>query len=230
MYEHIFERIPLSALRYDWFIEHISNTKRPVYDGAKRVLDIVGSLIAGAVFLVLLPFVWLAMHFEGKGTLFVPQERMGMYGNMIRIYKIRTMTQNDSGVWIGETENRVTKVGALLRKTSIDELPQFWNILKGEMSLIGPRNDIIGLARRADHDIPYYRVRYMIKPGITGWAQTHQQYAPGEINPQSIEAFKVRLAYDLYYVKHRSIILDINIALRTIKTLLSRFGVRLQIR
>jgi lipopolysaccharide/colanic/teichoic acid biosynthesis glycosyltransferase len=135
------------------------------------------------------------------------------------------MQVSDAGAWLTEKKNVVTKVGAFLRKTSIDELPQVLNILKGEMSLIGPRNDIMGLAPRLAESIPFYNIRTIIKPGITGWAQTHQQYTPGNISPQSVEETKIRLAYDIFYIKHRSLLLDINIALRTFKTLLSRFGV-----
>jgi lipopolysaccharide/colanic/teichoic acid biosynthesis glycosyltransferase len=230
MYENIFERIPLSSVRPDWFLRSISNERHFFYDVLKRTIDIIGALVMGGVLLIFIPFVWIIMKLEGAGQFFIPQERMGPFGRVVRVYKIRTMTSNDKGAWIGEVENRITKVGAILRKTSIDELPQVWNILKGEMSMIGFCNDIMGLATRADSEIPYYSLRYIVKPGITGWAQTHQQYAPGEINPQSIDAFKTRLAYDLYYVKHRSFLLDINIALRTIKTLLSRFGVTLRLR
>lgn len=229
MYENIFERIPLSALRADWFLLNISQG-HAFYDAAKRAIDLIGAAVMGALFCVLYPFVFVAMKLEGEGPVFIDQERMGPYGQMITVYKLRTMAKSDKGAWTGETENRITKVGAVLRKTSIDELPQVWNILKGEMSMIGPRNDIIDLARRAEMDIPFYMLRYAVKPGITGWAQTHQQYAPGDINPQSIAAFRTRLAYDFYYVKHRSLLLDLNIALRTVKTLLSRFGVKLRLR
>jgi len=140
------------------------------------------------------------------------------------------MTSNDagSGTWLQEDiqkENVITKVGAILRKTSIDELPQCINILKGEMSLIGPRNDIVGLGNRLAEEIPYYNIRNFVKPGVTGWAQTHQQYMKDNISPQSIEESRDRLSYDLYYVKNRSMMLDIEIALRTLKTLLSRFGI-----
>jgi lipopolysaccharide/colanic/teichoic acid biosynthesis glycosyltransferase len=147
---------------------------------------------------------------------------MGKHTKPTKIYKIRTMTANDDGAWIGETENKVTKVGAILRRTSIDELPQILTVFSGKLSLIGPRSDMMPLAERLQEAIPYYNVRYTVAPGITGWAQTHQRYAPGQINPQSIEDSKVRLQYDLYYVKHRSLLLDISIALRTIKTLVSR--------
>ena len=152
----------------------------------------------------------------------------------VRVYKLRTMTSNDAGssTWVKEDvqkQNFVTKVGSFLRKTSIDEMPQLWNILKGEMSLIGPRNDIEGLGQRLVKEIPYYTIRNFVKPGITGWAQTHQHYMGDNISPQSLEESKVRLAYDLYYVKNRSFMLDMEIALRTIKTLLSRFGITIKL-
>jgi lipopolysaccharide/colanic/teichoic acid biosynthesis glycosyltransferase len=123
----------------------------------------------------------------------------------------------------------VTKVGNVLRKLSIDEIPQVWTILKGDMSLIGPRNDIKGLGERLAAEIPYYNVRNFAKPGVTGWAQTHQHYMADNISPQSLEESKERLSYDLYYVKNRSFLLDMEVALRTIKTLLSRFGMTIRL-
>jgi lipopolysaccharide/colanic/teichoic acid biosynthesis glycosyltransferase len=113
-------------------------------------------------------------------------------------------------------------VGDILRKTSLDEFPQCINILKGELSLIGPRNDIVGLGERLEQEIPYYGVRYIVKPGITGWAQINQQYEQGKLSPQSVEETKVRLAYDFYYIKHRSFAMDIVIALKTVKRMLFR--------
>jgi len=144
------------------------------------------------------------------------------------------MTENRSASATWTTEdakegNRVTRVGAVLRKLSIDEIPQVWTILKGDMSLIGPRNDIKGLGERLAAEIPYYNIRNFVKPGVTGWAQTHQHYMGDNISPQSLEESKTRLSYDLYYVKNRSLLLDVEIALRTIKTLLSRFGVTIRL-
>jgi lipopolysaccharide/colanic/teichoic acid biosynthesis glycosyltransferase len=228
VYEEIFDRTPLSVLEYDWFLEHIPQEGKPVYGILKRVLDLVGGVILGVLAIVVLPFVWIALRLEDKGGVFITQERVGKHGEKIRVYKFRTMKDNEgrSGVWIGESRNVVTKVGSILRHLSVDEWPQAWNIIKGEMSLIGPRNDILGIAERLSQEIPYYSVRYMVKPGITGWAQTHQIYASGNISPQSVEESRLRLAYDIFYVKNRSILLDLNIALRTMGTLLSRFGVR----
>jgi len=157
------------------------------------------------------------------------QKRIGQFNQPIEVVKLQTMTKNDaaSSTWTAEDAkkgNEITKVGALLRTLSLDEVPQVWNILKGEMSLIGPRNDIAGLGQRLAEEIPYYNIRNFVKPGVSGWAQTHQQYMGDNISPQSLEESRMRLAYDLYYVKNRSLLLDIAIALQTVKTLLSRFG------
>lgn len=228
-YEDIFDRLPLSTLRYEWFFSHISRSTHIGYDVFKRAIDLVGCMFLSLVLAALFPLVALLMRLEGKGPLFISQKRIGQYGREITIYKFRTMQRSENGPWLGETDNKITKVGNLLRITSVDELPQIYNILKGEMSLIGPRNDISSLGKRLAEEIPYYNIRYLIKPGISGWAQTHQAYGPGKISPQSIEESRVRLAYDLYYIKRRSLFLDIAIGLRTLKTLLGRFGVRIQL-
>lgn len=235
VYEETFDRIALSSLDYEWFITHVSQSRRYTYDLLKRIIDIIGASIVGVIFLCLLPFIYIAMRIEGNRSIFMTQKRMGQYNERINVHKVQTMTANDAGssTWIKEDErksNVVTKVGAILRKTSIDEMPQAWNILKGEMSLVGPRNDIEGLGERLAREIPYYNIRNFVKPGITGWAQTHQHYMGDNISPQSLEETRVRLSYDLFYVKNRSIFLDISIALRTIKTLLSRFGLPLKLR
>jgi lipopolysaccharide/colanic/teichoic acid biosynthesis glycosyltransferase len=234
VYEDTFDKVPLSALRYEWFITNVSQSKSVFYDGVKRFIDVIGSLVLGFILVVLLPFIYLAMRLEGEGPLFISQERIGLRNKMVTVYKLRTMTENraSSATWTNEDAkegNKITKVGAVLRKLSIDELPQVWTILKGEMSLIGPRNDIKGLGERSAKEIPYYNIRNFVKPGVTGWAQTHQHYMGDNISPQSLEETKERLSYDLYYVKNRSLLLDVEIALRTLKTLLSRFGVTIRL-
>ncbi len=234
VYEDTFDRVPLSALRYEWFITHVSQSKSLVYDFTKRFIDIAASLVLGFILLLMMPFLYVAMRLEGKGEFFITQERIGQFNQPVTVYKIRTMTANRSAsaTWTKEDANDgvvVTKVGAVLRKLSIDELPQVWTILKGDMSLIGPRNDIKGLGERLAAEIPYYNIRNFVKPGVTGWAQTHQHYMGNNISPQSLEESKVRLSYDLYYVKNRSLLLDVDVALRTFKTLLSRFGVTIRL-
>ncbi len=230
VYEDTFDRVPLSALRYDWFLTHVSQSRSLMYDVSKRLIDIVTSILLGIAFLLMMPFIYLAMRLEGPGDFFITQDRIGQYNRPIKVHKIRTMTKNlaGSGTWTTEDakqDNVVTKIGAILRKISIDEIPQIWAILKGDMSLIGPRNDTAGLGERLASEIPYYKIRYFVKPGVTGWAQTNQRYIPGNISPQSIEESRMRFSYDLYYVKNRSFWLDMAIFLRTIKTVLSRFGI-----
>jgi lipopolysaccharide/colanic/teichoic acid biosynthesis glycosyltransferase len=230
VYEDTFDRVPLSALRYDWFLANVSQSRSLVYDTSKRFVDIVGSIGIGIAFLVLLPIIYVARRSEGAQNIFMTQVRFGQYNRPIKVLKLQTMTYNDtaSGTWKHEDAkkgNAVTKVGKILQKMSLDEMPQVWNILKGEMSLIGPRNDTAGLGERLASEIPYYKIRYFVKPGVTGWAQTNQRYFGANIQPQSLEESQIRFSYDLYYVKNRSFWLDMAIFLRTIKTVLSRFGV-----
>ncbi len=235
VYEDTFDRVPLSSLRYDWFVNHVSHSRSLVYDVGKRAIDLVGCFVLGGMFLILLPFLYVAIKLEGKQAgIFMTQKRIGQFNQPVYVLKLQTMTKNDaaSSTWTTEDRekgNQITRVGAVVRKLSLDEVPQIWNILKGEMSLIGPRNDIEGLGHRLAEQIPYYTIRNFVKPGVSGWAQTHQYYMGDNISPQSTEESRTRLAYDLYYVKNRSMLLDIEIALRTIKTLLSRFGIHIRL-
>lgn len=222
LYEDIFKRVPLSSLDHEWFLKNISMSEKKVYDFVKRSMDIVLSMILAVPFVLLYPFTVLAIKLEDKGDAFISQDRVGERGRMITIKKFRTMTGNQNGVWLGEESPlRVTRVGSFLRKSRIDELPQIISILKGDSSLIGPRADLTGLRDRLVEEIPYYEARYVVKPGLSGWAQVTQEGLP----PQSVDETKLRLSYDFYYIKHRSIWLDIVIALKTIKTLSMRVGV-----
>jgi lipopolysaccharide/colanic/teichoic acid biosynthesis glycosyltransferase len=221
MYEEVFDRVPLSQLEHAWFRENITPDSLG-YAFTKRGIDIIGGLVMGLVTLVVTPFVALALQVEHPGPVFLTQTRIGQNGTRIRTYKFRSMRFGDKGAWKGEGVNKVTRVGSFLRKISLDEFPQFINVLKGEISLIGPRNDIEALGVRLSDAIPYYMLRYSVRPGITGWAQINQQYEQGNVSPQSVEETKVRLAYDFYYLKHRSLGLDIIIALKTIKRMFFR--------
>lgn len=222
VYESIFDRIPLSIIGYSWFLENISSKSHIVYDTFKRIMDVTVAIIFGLFTLIFYPLALLAILIEDGRKPFISQERVGKGGIRFKLLKFRTMTNNnDRGGWPGDEGeiNKITHVGSFLRKTRIDEFPQLWNVLKGNMSLIGPRPDIIGNFETLVKEVPYYTIRNVVKPGLSGWAQTHQ-----DIVPHSIEETKVRLAYDLYYIKNRSFILDIKIALQTIKTLLSKVG------
>lgn len=220
VYEEVFYKVPVSLIQYDWFIEHVSTNDKFTYDLFKRVVDIFVSLIGGLGSLIIYPFIVLAMKIENpKSPIFISQIRVGKNNMPIKIYKFRSMLRNENGVWLGESENKITRVGKFLRKSSIDEFPQFLNIFKGDISLVGPRPDMTGLEERLSKEIPYYSVRYMAKPGLSGWAQTRQ-----DAIPNTIQENKDRLAFDLYYIKNRSVLLDIKIILKTIKTLLTRGG------
>lgn len=229
LYEEVFDRVPLSLLNYEWFLSNLTHLVSNFYLALKRLVDIVGAIAMAAVTITAIPFVWIAMQIEDGGPLFLVQERIGMHGVRMRVYKFRSMSRNDaaSASWVGEGQaqkNHVTRVGSLLRLTSLDEFPQCINILAGQISLVGPRNDIVGLGVRLAQAIPYYNLRYTVKPGITGWAQINQRYEPGNISPQSIDETKVRLAYDFYYIKNRSLALDFMIMLRTLKRMFFRIS------
>lgn len=227
IYEDVFDRVPLSLLSHEWFAKNMTRDSH-VYASAKRLIDIVGGLLMGVITLIATPFVWAALRLEGPGSVFIAQDRIGERGTRMKVYKFRSMRHNKSASqeWTVEekNDNPVTKVGNFLRQTSLDEFPQFINILKGELSLIGPRNDIEGLGKRLAESIPYYMVRYSVRPGITGWAQINQQYEQGHISPQSIEETKMRLAYDFYYIKYRSLGVDLVIALKTLKRMVFRIS------
>lgn len=220
VYEDIFGRIPLSLIQYDWFLENISKSTHVLYDILKRLMDIIVSFVLGVISLLVYPFVYLVIKLEDGGSLFVAQERIGRGGKIIKIIKFRSMTEG--GDWANH-DKKITKVGKFLRKTSIDELPQLWGVLKGDQSLIGPRPELPELVKVYSEEIPYYNIRHIEKPGLSGWAQIYQKVAPH--HKTDTEKTKIKLSYDLYYIKHHSFGLDLKIALKTIRILFSRiFG------
>ena len=225
VYEDIFDRIPVSAIKESWILENISSSPKIVYETIKRGMDIVLGIIIGLISLIVYPFVFLAIKLEDGGSVFIIQKRIGKNNEVFNSYKFRSMNRSEDGVWVGETDNKITKVGKFIRKTRIDELPQLWNILNGDLSFVGPRPDISGLNQRLSEEIEHYNVRNVIKPGLTGWAQIKQDYGnKNQISPQSVVDTQMRLTYDIYYIKNRSLLLDIRIVFRTIKTVLSKFG------
>ena len=222
MYEEVFDRIPLSMVRQSWFIEHMTASSfQSMYDVVKRLIDIIFALVGGIISLIFYPFVILAIKLDDNGVIFSYQQRVGQFNKIVNIAKFRTMTSaNDGGKW-GTVENKITRVGSFLRKTRIDELPQFWNVLKGDVSLIGPRPEFPDPVIKYSEEIPYYNFRHSIKPGLSGWAQIYGEHAHHGIG---IAETSNKLSYDLYYIKHRSLLLDIKILLRTIKTLITFVG------
>ena len=223
VYEDIFDRVPLSLVEYSWFLENISVTRKFTYEFLKRAMDIVITLPLLVLSVFLLPFVWLAVKLNDGGPLFFTQERIGRNNIPIRIIKVRTMTGVDVGDEALHSKQEVTKVGKFLRKSRIDELPQLWNVMRGDLSLIGPRPEIPAMVKHYEGEVPFYNVRHLIKPGISGWAQIYHENHPH--HGTDVEETKVKLSYDLFYIKNRSLFLDLKIALKTMKTLVLRAGI-----
>lgn len=225
IYEDIFDRIPMSLITHNWFIENISVSTRKTYDFLKRLMDICASFCVGVVSLIFYPFIIAAIKIEDRGPIFIVQKRVGKNNKLVSIVKFRSMTTNDEGEYSGSAakNNKVTKVGNYLRKLRLDELPQLWNVLRGDLSLIGPRAELPALASQYEKQIPYYNIRHLIKPGLSGWAQLYQRQPPKGM--MDLDKTKLKLSYDLYYLKNCSLMLDLKIALKTIKTLLSSNGI-----
>lgn len=222
LYEEVFGRIPLSQINEQWLARNISRYAHIGYDVFKRAMDIVGGFVGGAISLIFYPFIIVAIKLEDGGPVFIAQERIGQDNELVRIYKFRTMSGNDNGQYgsSGKSQLVVTRVGRFLRASRFDEFPQFWGIVRGSLSLVGPRLEFPSLVEQYEAQIPYYGVRHLIKPGLFGWAQLHHLSDPHHAT--DVEATKMKLSYDLYYLKHRSLTLDIIIALKTIRRLLAR--------
>jgi lipopolysaccharide/colanic/teichoic acid biosynthesis glycosyltransferase len=222
LYEDLFDRVPLSLVDDAWCLENISSTSKTVFDFAKRCMDMIVSLIIGVISLVFYPFVYIAIKIDDGGVIFSTQERVGQNGSRVKIFKFRTMSvANDGGKW-GSQVNVVTRIGKFLRKSRIDELPQLWNVFRGDVSLIGPRPEFPDPVASYSSAIPYYNLRHIVKPGLSGWAQIYHEKHPH--HGIDTEETKNKASYDLYYVKNRSFFLDIKIALRTLKVLISFMG------
>ncbi|MEN9920970.1 MAG: hypothetical protein RL538_863 [Candidatus Parcubacteria bacterium] len=222
LYEDTFDRVPVSCITYDWFISNISQSKSAIYNAVKRLIDIAGSLGLLVPAALLFPFVALAIKLEDKGALFYTTTRVGQYNAPITIYKLRTKNGADKGMSALKSELVDTKVGLFLRKTRIDELPQLINVLKGDLSFIGPRPEMPALAEVYAKEVSYYNARHFLKPGLSGWAQINNFDVPrGGID---VERTKVKLSYDLFYLERRSLLLDMQIALKTVATIIMRTG------
>lgn len=221
VYEDIFDRIPLSLVGYNWFLENVSSAAHMGYDALKRIMDVIVSITLGVVSSVVYPFVYIAIKLDDGGPLFFRAERVGRNNHIIQLLKFRSMGMASAGGGI-ETSPHITLVGEFLRNTRIDELPQLWNVLKGDISLVGPRPETPALVKLYEKEIPYYNIRSLIKPGLSGWAQIYHQEHPH--HGVAVSETKTKLSYDFYYIKNRSFLLDLKIVLKTIKTLLSRVG------
>lgn len=223
IYEDIFDRIPLSLVTYSWFLENISVSPKFTYDFLKRLMDIVASIIIGLISLIFYPFVYVAIKLDDGKEIFITQDRVGQNNSPIKIVKFRSMSINDGGEGDLDRSMKITRVGKFLRNSRIDELPQIWNVLRGDISIIGPRPELPNLVKLYEKEISFYNVRHLIKPGLSGWAQIYQKNPPKFST--DYDQTKTKLSYDLFYIKNRSFWLDIKIALKTIRELIFRRGV-----
>ncbi len=222
LYEQVFDCLPVLSLNYDWFLQNVSHQSDGVYDLIKRLMDFIFALVFGLISLIFYPLVILAIKLDDRGPIFIQQERVGQNNSLIRIYKFRSMSFNDDENPVMALNNKITKVGKFLRNSRLDELPQLWNVLTGDLSLVGPRPELPNLVKKYEQQIPYYQVRHLLKPGLSGWAQIYHDNHPHR--GLNIEETKNKLSYDLFYLKNRSLWLDLQVVLKTIKTLLSRVG------
>jgi exopolysaccharide biosynthesis polyprenyl glycosylphosphotransferase len=224
LYEQITARVPIDYIGDSWYValplDHASTGG--LYPAVKRAFDFIFALIGTVLFGIALPFIALAMRLDAPGPIFYAQERVGQGGRVFRVRKIRTMVTNaeeqGKAVWATKNDPRVTRVGRVLRKLHIDEAPQFWNILRGEMSVVGPRPERPEFVAQLEKQIPFYRLRHAVKPGMAGWAILHAGYV------DSMEDARLRVEYDLYYIKHQSIWMDSWILFRMVGHVLALRG------
>ncbi|TDD95204.1 exopolysaccharide biosynthesis polyprenyl glycosylphosphotransferase [Flavobacterium cellulosilyticum] len=222
-YNQVFEdkvqRIPVQFITRDFykFFPFSRSNYNKLYQLNIKIMETVISIIGLLFGLIFLPFIIIGNAIGNPGKLFYTQERVGKHGKIFQIIKFRTMVINaekNGAVFSTPNDSRVTVFGKFLRKTRIDEIPQFINILKGEMAVIGPRPERPIFVKEISEIMPFYETRHVIKPGLTGWAQVNYVYGI------SIEDSLIKLQYDLYYIKHRSVFLDLNITIKTISTVL----------
>jgi exopolysaccharide biosynthesis polyprenyl glycosylphosphotransferase len=186
------------------------------------MFDVTLAILGSVLFALLLPIIALAIYLDSPGPIFFRQERIGRGGRVFKILKLRTMVPDAEKLtgpkWASADDPRITRVGRLLRRTRLDEAPQLINVLRGEMSLVGPRPERPYFVEQLSESIPFYRTRHIVKPGVTGWAQVKYHYG------DSVEDALVKLQYDLYYIRHQSLVLDVLIILRTARKILGFAG------
>lgn len=220
-YEDILKRIPPFTFSESWFLTNLDEQNKKIYDRFRIIIDFLFSALMAIAFAVTYPFIALAIKINSPGPIFFVQERIGRNGARFKIIKYRTMqslTSDGSAETHGAqyalvNDARITTIGKFLRKTRLDELPQFINIFKNEMSLVGPRPERPEFVDKLTNEMPYYKLRHLVKPGLTGWAQIQKSYYG------TIEENLRKLEYDLYYLKNRGLMLDISIILRTLNIL-----------
>ena len=215
LYEEITGRVPVKHVGDNWYV---ALPLRPASSGglypiAKRTFDVAVALVGLGLFAVVVIPLAPAIKFSSRGPIFFGQDRVGRGGRAFRMHKLRSMVagaESDAPMWAADNDPRVTWVGRWMRRAHLDELPQMWSILRGDMSVVGPRPERPGFVHALEQDIPFYRLRHAVNPGITGWAQISFGYV------DSADAARLRLEYDLYYIKRQSVWLDLLIVARTL--------------
>jgi exopolysaccharide biosynthesis polyprenyl glycosylphosphotransferase len=221
LFEYLTGQIPIQHLPSDWILTSYVDAVRlnDLSRLGRRLLDLVGAVVGLSLFACILPILAIAIWLDSGGPIFYSQTRIGRANRPFVIHKLRTMVtnaeSNGEARWAtGKQDPRITRVGKFLRRTRLDELPQFWNVLHGEMSLVGPRPERPEFIDELEKQIPFYRSRLLVKPGLTGWAQICYDYGG------TLAGTAIKLQYDLYYIKHRSFWFDVWILLRTVATVL----------
>jgi len=217
-YEHAYGRVPVEDLTRAWFMSVLHLYQRPYSRLTKRTVDVAGALLLLLLTLPLFPVLAFLVRLS-DGPILHRQVRMGEHGRLFTMYKFRTMhadaEAHGEAVWAAEDDPRITHVGAVVRRLRLDELPQLWNVARGDMSLVGPRPERPEFLRELVSEVPYWTRRHLVKPGITGWAQVRRGYTA------SAAATSEKLSYDLWYIRHRSLSVDLAILLRTLVVVLS---------
>nr|WP_240321076.1 sugar transferase [Kordia sp. SMS9] len=219
VYEELTFRVPVQYIAKDFYkyFPFSRSNQNKLYLFFHRFFDIVSAILGLLVSLIFIPFILIGNLIGNRGPLLYTQERVGKNGVPFKIYKLRSMVVNaekDGAVWATKNDARITKFGKFLRKSRLDEVPQFINVLKGEMSMIGPRPERPAFVKQLSKDLTFYEIRHVVKPGVTGWAQVKTDYGA------SVEDSLRKLQYDLYYIKHRGFFIDLNIIVKTLSTVL----------
>jgi exopolysaccharide biosynthesis polyprenyl glycosylphosphotransferase len=213
-YENLTKKVPIEMIDEIWFLENFSRSEKRIEEMLKRGFDILFSVVGILITAVLFPFISLAIKIDSPGSIFYTQKRVGRDGKVFTLYKFRTMkadAEKTGPQWALPGDPRITRVGKILRAIYFDELPQFYNIFRGDISFVGPRPERPEFVAQLKKEIPYYEIRHLIKPGFTGWAQINYHYGA------SVEEAREKLRYDLYYIKNRNFFLDLGIILKTIR-------------
>lgn len=219
LYESVFRKVPLSGVTESWFIEHAIGIHR-FYDDLKRGLEVIGALTLGTVLSPLLILIAFLVRTTSRGPVLIRQLRLGRHGEPFVLYKFRSMlalapdgsAETNGAVWSSIADVRTTPIGKFLRASHLDELPQLWNVIRGDLSFVGPRPERPEIVKKLIPEIPYYEIRLIVKPGITGWAQISYK------KDATLADVSEKLAYDVYYLKNRSLVLDLAIIIKTIKS------------